>query len=97
MCGKALALSRVAPERGVAKAVKLADMYDGQDTRTFEERRAEVIEIVSSAADFAGADRGLRAIFQTMCAASDETEFEAAFNAVTASLAENTSRYLHSV
>jgi hypothetical protein len=81
----------------VATAVKLADMYDGQDTRTFQERRAEVIEIVSSAADFAGADRGLRAIFQTMCAASDETEFEAAFDVVTASLAENTSRYLQSV
>ena len=77
--------------------MKLAEMYDGQDTRTFEERRAEVIEIVRSAADFAGADRGLRAIFQTMCAASDETEFDVAFDAMTASLAENTSRYLQSV
>ena len=89
-------LLRVASERGVATAVKLAEMYDGQDTRTFEERRAEVIEIVISAADFAGADRGLRAIFETMCAASDETEFEMAFDAMTASLAENTSRYLQS-
>jgi hypothetical protein len=95
--GRRWLLSRVASERGVATAVKLADMYDGQDTRTFEERRAEVIEIVSSAADFAGADRGLRAIFQTMCATSDETEFDAAFDTMTASLAENTSRYLQSV
>jgi hypothetical protein len=90
-------LPRVASERGVATAVKLAEMYDGQDTRTFEERRAEVIEIVSSAADFAGVDRGLRAIFQTMCAASDETEFDAAFDAMSASLAESTSRYLQTV
>jgi hypothetical protein len=87
----------VASERGVATAVKLADMYDGQDTRTFEERRAEVIEIVSSAADFAGADRGLRSIFETMCGASDEGEFDVAFDVMTASLAENTSRYLQSV
>ena len=87
---------RVASERGVATAVKLADMYDRQDTRTFEQRRAEVIEIVRSAADFAGADRGLRAIFETMCAASDETEFDIAFDEMSASLAENTSRYLQS-
>ena len=72
-------------------------MYDGQDTRTFEERRAEVIEIVRSAADFAGADRGLRAIFQTMCTVSDEAEFDIAFDEMSASLAENTSRYLQSV
>lgn len=77
--------------------MKLADMYDGQDTRTFEERRAQVIEIVSSAADFAGTDRGLRAIFQIMCTASDETEFDIAFDEMSASLAENTSRYLQSV
>ena len=77
--------------------MKLAEMYDGQDIRTFEERRAEVIEIVSSAADFAGADRGLRAIFQTMCAAADENEFDAAFDTMTTSLAENTSRYLQAV
>ena len=72
-------------------------MYDGQDTRTFDERRAEVIEIVRSAADFSGADRGLTAIFQTMCTASDETEFDIAFDEMSASLAENTSRYLQSV
>ena len=72
-------------------------MYDSQDTRTFEERRAEVVEIVRSAADFAGADRGLRAIFQTMCTASDETEFDIAFDEMSACLAENTARYLQSV
>ena len=77
--------------------MKLADMFEGQDTRTFEERRAEVIEIVSSAADFAGADSGLRAIFQSMCAASNETEFDMAFDAMEAALSESTSRYLQSV
>jgi hypothetical protein len=71
-------------------------MYDVQDARSFEERRAEVIEIVSSAADFAGADRGLQSIFRIMCA-SDESEFDAALDVMTASLAESTTRYLQSV
>ena len=52
--------------------MKLAQMFSDQDTRTFEERRAEVVAIVSSAADFAGADHGLRATFQHMCDANDE-------------------------
>jgi hypothetical protein len=74
--------------------MKLADMYDGQDTRSFEERRAEVIEIVSSAADFAGADYGLRDIFLVMSRADDEKDFNDAFEVLVASLSENTVRYL---
>jgi hypothetical protein len=77
-------------------AVKLADMYDGQDTRTFEERRAEVVEIVRSAADFAGADYGLQALFLTMSEADDENEFNQAFDTLVASLSESTTRYLQS-
>ena len=77
--------------------MKLAEMFAEQDTRTFEERRAEVVAIVSSAADFAGADYGLRAMFQQMCAAHDEKEFEEAFDSLAASLSENTTRYLQSV
>ena len=76
--------------------MKLAEMFSEQDTRTFEERRAEVVAIVSSAADFAGADHGLRAMFEHMCDAHDEKEFDAAFDRLAASLSENTARYLQS-
>ena len=76
--------------------MKLAEMFSEQDTRTFEERRAEVVAIVSSAADFAGADHGLRAMFQHMCDAHDEKEFDAAFDRLAASLSENTACYLQS-
>jgi hypothetical protein len=76
--------------------VKLAEMYDGQDTRTFEERRAEVVEIVRSAADFAGADYGLRDIFLAMSHADDEREFDEAFDTLVSSLSKNTARYFQS-
>jgi hypothetical protein len=71
-------------------------MYDVQDTRSFEERRAEVVEIVRSAADFAGADYGLRDIFLAMSRAEDEKEFDDAFVTLAASLSENTARFLQS-
>ena len=58
----------------------LAEMFAEQDARTFEERRAEVVAIVSSAADFAGADYGLRAMYQHMCDAHDEREFDETFD-----------------
>jgi hypothetical protein len=72
-------------------------MYDDHDTRTFEERRAEVVAIVRSAADFEGADAGLRAIFVTMTTADDEHSFEEAFDTLVTSLSENTTRYLQGV
>ena len=77
--------------------MKLAEMFLDQDTRTFEERRAEVVAIVRSAADFAGAENGLRALFQHICEAEDEQEFDVAFDALTTSLSENATRYLQSV
>ena len=74
----------------------LAEMFAEQEARTFEEQRAEVVAIVSSAADFAGADYGLRAMFQHMCAAHDEREFDEALDKLVASLSESTTRYLQS-
>ncbi len=74
----------------------LTKMFADQEAQTFEERRAEVVAIVSSAADFAGADYGLRAIFQTMCAADDEREFDRAYDTLVASLNESTLRALQS-
>lgn len=76
--------------------MRLSEMYSEQETRTFEERRAEVVSIVRSAADFEGTDAGLRAIFLTMSQAETELEFDQAFNSLVASLSENTARYLQS-
>jgi hypothetical protein len=77
--------------------MKLAEMFADNDKLTFEERRAEVVAIVRSAADFAGVDQGLRSIFLAMSSACDEAEFDEAFDELTASLSETTSRYLQTV
>jgi len=74
--------------------MRLSEMYDDEDQRTFEERRAEVVDIIRAAADFAGADYGLRGIFLAMSEADDETAFDEAFDTLAASLSENTARYL---
>jgi hypothetical protein len=83
-------------DEGVAPDMTLAEMFAEQNARTFEEQRAEVVAIVSSAADFAGADYGLRALFQQMCASSDEKDFDEAYDKLVLSLSENTTRYLQS-
>ena len=74
--------------------MNLSEMFGDDDPRTFEERRAEVIAIVRSAADFAGADRGLQALFLAMSEAENEKEFSSAFDTLVSSLSENTARYL---
>ncbi|MFZ0251916.1 MAG: hypothetical protein WAL61_18380 [Acidimicrobiales bacterium] len=74
--------------------MNLSEMFGDDDSRTFEERRAEVVAIVRSAADFAGADRGLQALFLAMSEAENEKEFSSAFDTLVSSLSENTSRYL---
>ena len=75
----------------------LSKMYADQDAQTFEERRSEVVAIVKSAADFAGADYGLRSLFQSMCDAENENEFDKAYDQLATSLSENTQHYLHTV
>ncbi len=74
--------------------MNLSEMFGDDDSRTFEERRSEVVAIVRSAADFGGADRGLQAIFIAMSEADDETAFNKAFDKMVVSLSENTARYL---
>jgi hypothetical protein len=76
--------------------MNLSEMFGDDDPRTFEERRAEVVAIIRAAADFAGADYGLREIFLAMSRADNETAFDAAFDTLATSLSENTSRYLQS-
>jgi hypothetical protein len=73
----------------------LTKMFADQEAETFEERRAEVVAIVRSAADFAGADYGLRSLFHAMCDAENENDFDQAYDKLASSLSENTRRYLH--
>jgi hypothetical protein len=77
--------------------MKLSEMFGDDGPRTFEEQRAEVVSIVRSAADFAGADSGLKALFLAMSEADDENTFNAAFDALAISLSENTAQYLQTV
>ncbi len=74
--------------------MNLSEMFGDDDPRTFEERRAEVVAIVRSAADFAGADSGLRSLFLAMSEADSEKAFDEAFDSLLNSLSENTARYL---
>ncbi len=75
----------------------LSKMFADQEAQTFEERRAEVVAIVRSASDFAGADRGLHGLFLAMCGADNEKDFDLAYDKLARSLSENTTRYLQSV
>jgi hypothetical protein len=59
--------------------MRLNEMFVDQDAATFEQRRDEVIAIVSSATDLAGAESGLSAIVSRMGIAHDENEFDVAF------------------
>lgn len=77
--------------------MNLSEMFGDDDPRTFEERRSEVVAVVRSAADFAGADRGLQAIFLAMSEADDEKTFNDAYESLATSLSENTARYLQTV
>ncbi len=72
----------------------LDEMFADQDTLTFEERRAELVAIIRSAADFSGADYGLRSIFEQLCTTEDEKEFEKAFKSFVASMSESTAQVL---
>jgi hypothetical protein len=49
---------------------------------------------VRSAADFAGADYGLRSIFERLCASETEPEFDEAYDMLAESLNETTLRSL---
>jgi hypothetical protein len=74
--------------------MKLSEMYGDEEPLTFEERRAEVVALVRSAADFAGTDYGLRSLFVAMIRADDEKDFNQAFETLVEGLSENATRYL---
>lgn len=58
----------------------LSDMYAEAQPSTFEERRDEVVAIVKSATDLAGADLSLRSLVDEMSHAMDEQQFDTAFD-----------------
>ena len=72
----------------------LSDMFVDQDAETFEQRRDEVVDIVSSALDLAGADRGLAAIMQRLTVATDESDFDEAFDAIVSGVRGTTPQLL---
>ena len=72
----------------------LSDMFIDQDAETFEQRRDEVVDIVSSALDLAGADRGLAAIMQRLTVATDENDFDEAFDAIVSGVRGTTPQLL---
>jgi hypothetical protein len=74
----------------------LDEMFADQGLLTFEERRAELVAIIRSATDFAGADYGLRSIFEQLCTTEDEKEFEKAFKSLVTSMSESTAQFLQS-
>jgi hypothetical protein len=72
----------------------LSDMFVDQETQSFEQRRDEVVSIVRAAVDLAGVDRGLASIMQRLTAASDENEFDEAFDEIVKSIRGTTPRLL---
>jgi hypothetical protein len=72
----------------------LSEMYVGQDVQTFEERRNEVVAIVSSAVDLAGVDRELTDILQRLTQAADESEFDLAFDEIASSIRGTTPDFI---
>jgi hypothetical protein len=74
----------------------LSEMFVDQEAQTFEQRRDEVVEIMSSALDLAGVDRGLATIMRRLAIASDETEFDVAFDEIVSGVRETTPAVLHS-
>lgn len=59
-----------------------SDMFAGQDDQPFEQRRDEVVAIVSAAVDLGGIDRGLVSMLHRLTTATDENEFDEAFDEI---------------
>lgn len=84
----ALRRHRLAQRAGTGGWTKMtfSEMFGEQDARTFQERRDEVVAIVSSATNLDGADKDLRPFVEQMCVAVDEREFDSAFDLLVSSI-----------
>jgi hypothetical protein len=74
--------------------MRLSEMFVGQDVETFEQRRDEVVALIASATDLAGPDQDLRSIVERLGTATEEGEFDAAFDVLVNSICETTPRHL---
>ena len=57
----------------------LNEMFTDENSRTFEQRRDEVVSIVEGATDLQGADEVFRGIVERVRVAGSENEFNDAF------------------
>lgn len=60
----------------------LSDMFTEEDTRTFEERRDEVISLVIQATDLRGREQYLRRAVRRCSKAHSEQEFDRAYESL---------------
>ena len=60
----------------------LSDMFTDEDTRSFEERRDEVIALIIQATDLGGRERYLRRAVQRCRKAHTEQEFDRAYESL---------------
>jgi hypothetical protein len=72
----------------------LSEMFVDQDVETFEQRRDEVVALIGSATDLAGPDQDLRSLVERIGSASDEREFDSAFDQLVSTICESAPRRL---
>jgi hypothetical protein len=70
-------------------------MFGDQDVRSFQERRDEVVAIVSSATNLDSADKDLRPLVEQMRVAVSETEFDSAFDLLVSSISTTPPPHVH--
>jgi hypothetical protein len=69
-------------------------MFVDQEALSFEQRRDEVVSIMRATVDLAGVDRGLTSIMRRLTAASDENEFDEAFDEIVTGIRDTTPQLL---
>ena len=69
-------------QTGKGGAVTLSDMFTEEDTRSFEERRDEVIALVIQAVDLGGREQHLRRAVRHCSKAHTEPEFDRAYESL---------------
>ena len=62
--------------------MSLKDMFGAEDTRTFEQRRDEVVSLVVQATDLGGEDQYLRRAVTRCRRARTEREFDQAYESI---------------
>ena len=68
--------------------VTLNEMFTDENSRTFEQRRDEVVSIVEGATDLQGADEVFGGIVERVRAAGSENEFNDAFEVLEWAMSE---------